>query len=683
LGESRQGENSGDGGPATQATLVVEGALDAPGALAVNPVDGDIAFTEPGYHVVRVIGGATNIIQTVAGAPHFGGDNGPAVLALFNAANGLAADGAGNVYLADTINDRIRKIAPSGIVTTIAGNGIAGNSGDEGEATQAQIAPTQVAADQTGNVYFINNTGVTESVRMVDKNGILHTIAGGGVASVANGAPALSVSLAGLCCLAIGSSGDLYIGQNLQTYPASGGSVNTNEILKVSSGAVSIAAGASFIVDQFPAPAPALDGAPAVGANIEFVGSVAVDSSGLLYFVEASVTYGRIRMVDASGKLATISGIVPTAATTTPLVQGPAKAAQLYSPSCLIFDSANNLYFTNFTLNEGPQIAVIDSSGILTPVGGAPVGYPYQETTGGDGGDSLEAGFASVVGLALDSSGNIYVLDSGVYVRKLSPYNPANPPPYLSAGGVIGAGASVPAVAAVSPNGDASIYGANFGVTHTLTAADLVNGSVPTNLAGVCVSFGGIPAAILGVYPGQINVQVPALPPGAVTVQVTINCGHAKAIVSNFSGVAVQSASPEFFTFLPDPTGGKNPIAAVNAITGVLIGVSGLLPGAIFAPAKAGDIVEAFGTGFGATSPSFGLGVLPGAAGALATPYTLTFAGEPLPAANILYAGVAPCCAGLYQVNFTVPSGTPSGNQPLIMTMGGVSSPPNAFLTVQ
>jgi uncharacterized protein (TIGR03437 family) len=515
---------------------------------------------------------------------------------------------------------------------------------------------------------------------MVDKNGIVHTVAGGGTASVANGAPALSVSLAGLCCLAIGSSGDLYLGQNLQTYPA-GGLLDTNEILKVSSGAISIAAGASFIVDPLPAPAPALDGAPA-GANIEFVGSVAVDNNGLLYFVEASVGYGRIRMVDASGKLATISGI-PAAATTTPLVQGPAKAAHLYGPSSLIFDSANNLYFTNFTLNEGPQIAVIDSSGILTPVGGEPVGYPYQETTGGDGGDSLEAGFASVVGLALDSSGNIYVLDSGVYVRKLSPYNPGNPPPYLSAGGVIGAGASVPAVAAVSPNGDASIYGANFGVTHTLTSADLVNGSVPTNLAGVCVSFGGMPAAILGVYPGQINVQVPVLPPGAVTVEATIHCGQANAIVSNFSGVVVQLASPEFFTFLPDPAAGKNPIASINALTGVLIGAPGLLPGATFAPAKAGDIVEAFGTGFGATSPSFGLGVLPGAAGALATPYTLTFAGNLLPAANILYAGVAPCCAGLYQVNFRVPAGTPSGNQPLIITVGGVSSPPNAFLTVQ
>jgi uncharacterized protein (TIGR03437 family) len=275
------------------------------------------------------------------------------------------------------------------------------------------------------------------------------------------------------------------------------------------------------------------------------------------------------------------------------------------------------------------------------------------------------------------------VLDSGVYIRKLSPYNPASPPPYLSAGGVIGAGGSVPAVTAVSPNGDASIYGGNFGATHTLAPADLVNGKIPSNLVGVCVSFGGVPGAMLGVYPSQINVQVPTLPPGPVTVQVTLNCGQSNAVSTNFAGVAMKAASPEFFSFLPDPAAGNNPIAAINVLTGSLIGAPGLLSGAAFVSVKAGDIVEAFGTGWGSTTPAFGLGVLPGAAGSLSLPYTLTFAGQPVAAANIEYAGVAPCCAGLYQINFTVPGGTPSGNQPLVITVGGVASPPNAYLTVR
>jgi uncharacterized protein (TIGR03437 family) len=187
---------------------------------------------------------------------------------------------------------------------------------------------------------------------------------------------------------------------------------------------------------------------------------------------------------------------------------------------------------------------------------------------------------------------------------------------------------------------------------------------------------------MLGVYPNQINVQVPTLPPGPVTVQVTLNCGKSNAVSTNLAGVIVQPASPEFFTFLPDPVAGNNPIAAVNALTGALIGPPSLIAGATFVPAKIGDIVEAYGTGWGLTTPPFGLGVLPAAAGQLALPFTLTLGGTAVPASNIQYAGVAPCCAGLYQVNFTVPPGTPSGNQNLVISVGGIASPPNAYIRV-
>ena len=93
-------------------------------------------------------------------------------------------------------------------------------------------------------------------------------------------------------------------------------------------------------------------------------------------------------------------------------------------------------------------------------------------------------------------------------------------------------------------------------------------------------------------------------------------------------------------------------------------------------------MVEAYGTGWGLTSPPFGLGVIPNAAGMLASPFTLAFGGANVAPSNILYAGVSPCCAGLYQIDFMVPAGTPTGNQPLIITIGGVSSPPHAFIAV-
>jgi len=92
--------------------------------------------------------------------------------------------------------------------------------------------------------------------------------------------------------------------------------------------------------------------------------------------------------------------------------------------------------------------------------------------------------------------------------------------------------------------------------------------------------------------------------------------------------------------------------------------------------------VEAYGTGWGLTLPAVAPMTIPGAAAQLASGLTLTLGGLQVPAANILYAGVSPCCAGLYQVDFTVPSGTPSGNLPLVITVNGVSSPANAYLAV-
>ncbi len=670
---------TGDGGPATQASLNMYVGIAAPGLVAANPVNGDVAFVQIFNHVVRVISGATHIIQTVAGASHGAGDNGPAVLAQLDASNGgggLAADAAGNVYVFDKNNARIRKITPSGIISTVAGNGSAGNSGDGGKATLAAIngfAPQNlfygygnITVDKAGNLYFVNDDKAS-TVRMVDVNGNIHTVAGGGTAAISNGAAATSVSLGEAYWIAVDSAGNLYIAQ---AGLFNGYYTGFGYILKVSSGVISVMAGTT---GQGSAP----DGTPATQAAFNVIPSMAVNNSGQVYFVDGNL----IRMINAQGNLVTIAGVTTSLFNGNPVTSGPAKSTNLNAPQSLTFDASGNLYFVN-TTTFGPQIVMVDTAGNLTPIAGDVPANGTYETTSGDDGPASNAGFASIQGLAVDPSGNIFALDSGAYIRELSPYNPSAPPPYLSAGGVVGSGASLPAVVAVSPNGDATIYGGNFGITHTLAASDLVNGKVPTTLAGVCASFGGVPAALLGVYPGQINVQVPALPPGPVTVQVTLNCGKSNAVVTNFAGVVVQTASPEFFTFLPDPVAGNNPVAAVNAITGVLIGPPGLTAGATFVPAKAGDIVEAFGTGWGSTTPSFGLGIIPGAAGQLALPYTLTFGGVAVPASNIQYAGVAPCCAGLYQINFTVPAGTPSGNQKLVITVGGFASPPNAYITV-
>jgi uncharacterized protein (TIGR03437 family) len=682
---------SGDGGPAIAAQVT-------PSVLAVNPLTGDLAIG--GDYVVRVVSKSTGIIQTVAGAPHSAGDNGPAVLAQFGAVSAgdtgaLASDFAGNLYVMDQAGSQIRKISPAGIITTVAGNRVVGNSGDGGKATQAAIsalAYAGVTSDAQGNLFFLNDgvlnpaTGIRPyTVRKVDTSGNISTVAGGGTAAVTSGVPAQSVSLAATIHQITGTLD--YVGHYGPSYLAADPAGNfyicyNNQILKVdTSENLTVFAG---VAGKF---GHTVDGQPAATSPISACASIAGDTAGNIYFQDGY----QLRKVNTQDLLATVAGdpTIPTFDNIA-LVAGPALSATIGTPEDATVDAAGNIYFFCSLITQSPQIAMVDPSGNLTPIAGQNPNSVTTASSSGDGGNSLQATFTSINGMAVGPSVNgapasVYVLDGGVYVRQLSPYNPANPPPFLSVGGVVGAGGSVPAVSAVSPNGLASIFGANFigaGMQANLQPSDLVKGKVPTELAGVCASFDGTPAAMFGIYPGQINVQVPALPPGPVAVQVTLNCGQADAVTSNLAGVVMQTASPEFFSFLPNAAG-QNPIAAINAVTSALVGAPGLLPGATFVPAKPGDVIEAFGTGWGLTTPAFGLGVIPGAAATLAAPFSVTFGGATLPSSSILYAGAAPCCAGLYQLDFKVPATTTAGDQTLVITVGGTPSPPQAFIDVQ
>jgi len=210
--------------------------------------------------------------------------------------------------------------------------------------------------------------------------------------------------------------------------------------------------------------------------------------------------------------------------------------------------------------------------------------------------------------------------------------------------------------------------------------SDLVNGKVPTTFAGVCVLVGTEPAPIFAVYPDQLNIQIPSVTSGASTVQVKNQCGTAQEQASPAVPVTVQAASPEFFYFAHNANG-QNPIAALNALTGTYVGAPGLLPGATFAPAQTGDYLTLFATGFGTTNPSIAPGVLPTTAAAITQPISVTVGGLALTPAQILYAGLSQD-PGLYQLNIQLPAGVPAGNEPVIVTIGGVSSPATAFITV-
>lgn len=197
---------SGDRGPAVGARL------QNPRGIALDR-EGNLYFSEFRNHRVRKVT-SDGIITTVAGLGEEGysGDDGPAVAARLNYPDGLAVDPEGNLYIADSSNQRVRKVTPAGIITTVAGNGIGGFVSDGGFATATSLQlPAGVALDAAGNLYIADN--LNNRVRRVSTSGVITTVAGNGIGGyVSDGGPAVSTRLYGPCGVALDAAGNLYIG---------------------------------------------------------------------------------------------------------------------------------------------------------------------------------------------------------------------------------------------------------------------------------------------------------------------------------------------------------------------------------------------------------------------------------------------------------------------------------------
>ncbi len=175
---------SGDGGPATNASL-------NPAGVAVDRA-GNLYIADAGNHRVRKV--SNGVIATVAGngTPGFSGDSGPATSASLYFPNGIAVDGLGNLYIADSSNDRIRKIS-NGVITTVAGNGTRGFSGDSGPATSASLHfPNGIAVDGLGNLYIADTSN--DRIRKIS-NGVIATVAGDGLNGFVDSGPATNATV--------------------------------------------------------------------------------------------------------------------------------------------------------------------------------------------------------------------------------------------------------------------------------------------------------------------------------------------------------------------------------------------------------------------------------------------------------------------------------------------------------
>jgi uncharacterized protein (TIGR03437 family) len=881
----------GDGGQGTAAQLA------QPEGLAIDST-GNLYIADAANHRVRMVTPA-GIITTIAGNGHpgFGGDNGPAAAAQLNQPYDVALDSSGNLYIADFGNQRVRRIDTSGNITTVAGNGATGSNGDGGPATAALLlGPRNVTLDSAGNLYLSEFNG--HRVRMVTPGGIISTFAGIGIAgfsgdggpanaaqlaypaglaldaagnlyivdtvnvrirkvlagagtisSVCNqqnfgmpyvqlsgvasnpagslyipdsgsdyvwewtpsagltrlagtpgsnpytgdGQPALQTALAAPTGVTLDSAGDLYISESrrVRSVAAATGIINTiagngtfgyagdggaatQAVLNTPTG-IAVNNGSLYIADQGNSrirqvsqgtittvagsgiPSYSGDGLAAIGAGLSGPTAVALDSSTDLYIADTSNQ--RVRLVGPTGVISTFAGDGQSngfggegdAATLIPLdsPQGVAtdNAGNVYvadtdhnrviqvdgsgnthtvagtgtpspfalnGPLGMAVDSNGNLYIAD---NRNHRVEMLSAAGAISTVAGS-------GTNGfsGDGGPALSAELSYPSAVAVDSSGNLYIADTGNNrIRVVLPdatiatiagtgigaynadsgvaldvalYNPAGvavdsqgnvwiadtgnnrvcqltatqtvlstPPQLVSV--TFANGASLQP-GPLAPGEIFSVFGQGIGPATAATGAFGATGLLSTSLGGVQVMFNNVAAPLFYVQSQQINAQVPYELAGQSAAQVQILFQNTLRASTQ---VALVDANPALFT------------ADNGAGNAVVVNQDGSI-NSDQNPAARGSIVVLYATGAGETTP-------PGVTGRPAQapfpqpilPVSLSMDSVP---ANILFAGEAPGFVGLLQINALVPAGfVPAGDLPLVLTVGTDQSPSGITISVK
>ena len=365
------------------ACFLLAAAAPAQNTLSIpTSADGE-PLPPPGMTLERM-----GIINTLAGGGRQGdrGDGGPAARSELDFPRSVAVDPEGNVYVADTRNHRIRKIDTAGLISTFAGNGEEGESGDGGPATDAELCfPAGVATDVAGHVYIADRC--SHRVRKIDTDGVISTIAGNGSpGGGGDGGPAIEAQLAFPVAVALDPSGSLYI--------AEGGS---HRIRKVS---------VDGVITRFAGTGRAGysgDGSSAARARLANPAGVAVDAAGNVYVADS--WNHRIRKVDASGVISTFAG---TGHRADGGDGGPAATARLAYPAAVASGPDGDLYVVTYVPNTGNRrIRKIAADGMISSIAGT-----GEEGFGGDADPAPAAQLAYPLGVAVDAGGNVYIADS-------------------------------------------------------------------------------------------------------------------------------------------------------------------------------------------------------------------------------------------------------------------------------
>ncbi len=427
---------SGDGGPATSARLGgrVEG-------LAVDG-EGNIYIADTGNYRIRKVD-RSGIISTIAGTGTFrtGGDGGPAKIAGLTAIGGLAVDAAGNLYVADTWDDRVRRIDANGIISTVAGTGDAGRSGDFGPAIEARLdKPEGVAVGPVGNIYIADTDN--HVVRRVDASGTITTIAGTGDRGYSgDGGPATEAALSEPRAVAVDSVGNVYIADSangivrrvavdgtistvagipstlpgipLEADPASV-DVSTNQLIARPYALVAGLSGELYIADAWGASILRLDQDGQIKEHIglgrpelSHPAGVAIDANGNVFVADTG--NHRVIKLDSSGVVTTLAGNGEIGDGGD---GGPAGEAELAFPQDVALDDRGNVYIADSGNN---RIRVVDPAGMMKNVAGT-----GERDYGGDGRPAEAARLARPTAIAVEAGGAIYIADTYNYrIRKI------------------------------------------------------------------------------------------------------------------------------------------------------------------------------------------------------------------------------------------------------------------------
>lgn len=716
-GTGQQGY-SGDGGPAAAAMIVAVGVnVDAadnvliaggtkirkvtPGGTistfadvsSANSVfdggmlsvasDGTVYMADSLYNrAVRLAADGTNM-QTVAGTEIYGYSEGcgtPAAPFKKIAANAQIAqpeavlvDGSGTVYIADSGNQRIRKVTPDGSMATVAGPN-PGFSGDGGPASEAGLSnPLGMAFDTTGTI-FIADSG-NNRIRKVTPDGVIHTIVGNGAATSVDDPACFAPNPAFLtrpAAVAVDRNGNVFIADT-----------GNNMIREIGAdGTLSAVAGTGHAGYSG-------DGGPAIEAALNAPSSVAVDAAGNIFFSDSADN--AIREITPGGKIKTVTQVPETGG--------------------VAVDSAGNFYFGGaysvFRKNQKGAVQVVAGTGdfqtTIVPGGSfngpADLGVAASIAVSPDGtlavADPLSRRVQRVSascavddpaqvlpgGVVYDAKGNLYVSDATGTSIWMLPVDavppPQGPTPMVGAFGFFNAASFELIPPSIGeppgPSRPEPLVPGEILILHGICMAPAAavfghfdsNRVLPTQLAGTKVTFDGVPAPLLYVESGQIELIAP----------YELGRNNFTTMTLTYQGRSITTQA----SVVP-ALGGIFTVGGLGFGQAAAANADGSMNSPIN-PVGRGKSLALYATGLGQTNPAGVDGkVLKGLVKAVA-PVSVMIGGE---TAKVLFAGDAPGFVGLSQINVLVPQGVPPGPAvPLSMVVNGNVSAQTATIAVK